>query len=176
MIGIESAPPFWSAMTTAHQSDEIPGVCAGISFPTETHRSLAAETAVALAGDPRVMAICLTCFIARNVADYQADLDMVAFTAREHISALEAAAERHCTASSEIHFDLEISHGDFAPGQQGWTNVDAFELEVGNYVAYARPLFERGDAFQQLEARYLPYYEDALAQRRTVLRGDDQPR
>jgi hypothetical protein len=156
------------AMTTAHQPDEIPGVCAGIRFPTEAHRSLAAETAVALAGDPRVMAVCLTCSIARGVADSEADLDMVAFTAREHVPALEAVAERHRAASPEIHFDLEISPGNLEPGQQGWTNVDAFELEVGNYVAYARPLFERADAFQQLQARYLPYYEDALARSRAA--------
>jgi hypothetical protein len=155
-------------MTTARQPDEIPGVCAEISFPTEAHRSLATETAVALAGDPRVTAICLTCSIARNVADAEADLDMVAFTGPEHVAALEAVAERHCAASPEIHFDLEISHGQFEPGRQGWTNVDAFELEVGNTIAYARPLFERGGAFQQLQARYLPYYEDTLARRRAA--------
>src|SRR5437867_2033953 len=104
-------------MTTAHQPDEIPGVCAGIRFPSEAHRSLAAETAVALAGDPRVRAICLTCSIARGVADAVADLDMVAFTAREHVAALEVVAERHHAASAEINFDLEISHGDFEPGR-----------------------------------------------------------
>jgi hypothetical protein len=155
-------------VNVAHDPGEIPAVCAEIAFPGEVHRARACETALALAQDPRVRAICLTCSIARGVADSEADLDMVAFTAWEHVSALDAVAERHRAASSEIHFDLEISHDQFEPGQQGWTNVDAFELEVGNYVAYARPIFERGEAFQQLQARYLPYYDDALARRRAA--------
>ena len=53
----------------AYPPNEIPAVCAAIPFPTETHRTLAREVALALARDARVGAICLTDSIARGVFD-----------------------------------------------------------------------------------------------------------
>jgi predicted nucleotidyltransferase len=148
--------------------EAIPEVCAAVPFPSERHRALARETAVALARDARVAAICLTGSIARGVADEQADMDMVVFTAPEHVQALAEAVEARARASAEIWFDLEVTDGEFQPGQHGWMYIDPFELVVGNWVAYARPLFERDDTLQRLRARYLPYYEEALAAERAA--------
>jgi predicted nucleotidyltransferase len=153
-------------MTIALHPEELPAVCAEIAFPTETHRALACETAVALSRDARVTAVCLTCSIARGMADRDADLDMAVFTAPEHVAALAAIVDERQRASSEIWFDLAVSDGEVRPGEQSWMNVDGFELEVGNMVAYARPLFERDGAFQRLRSRHLPYCDEALAVQR----------
>jgi hypothetical protein len=64
----------------AHHPDEVAAVCAAVPFPSETHRALAREVALALARDARVGAVCLTDSIARGVFDEQSDLDMVVFT------------------------------------------------------------------------------------------------
>lgn len=60
-------------MSIADHPEEIPGFCAEIAFPGKAHRALACETAVALARDARVTAICLICSIARGMAGRDAD-------------------------------------------------------------------------------------------------------
>jgi hypothetical protein len=76
----------------ARHADEVPEACAAVLFPTERLREIACETAAALARDARVSALSLTGSIARGVADAVSDLDMVVFTAPEHVGALAAAA------------------------------------------------------------------------------------
>lgn len=150
------------------EGEKIDEVCAATPFPSERHRSLAREATVALAADARVRAVCLTGSIARGVADEQADLDMVVFTAPEHARAVADLAAARARGSAEIWFDLEVSDGEFQPGPHGWMSIDPFELVVGNYVAYARRLFERDDLLPRLRARYLPYYDEALAVQRAA--------
>lgn len=70
------------------------------------------------------------------------------------------------------HVDLDFSNGVFDPSQHhhGWTSgADPFELEVGNYVRYAQPLLEKGAYFQELRARWLPYYSEELRQHRLAM-------
>lgn len=156
------------APTAARLPEEIPEVYAAVPFPTEELRALACETAAALARDARVRAICLTGSIAREVGEPQSDLDRVVFSAPEHVRALADAAAERARQSTEIWFDLDVSDGEFQPGPHGWMEIDPYELIIGNWVAYARPLFERDDTLQRLRARYLPYYEEGLAARRAA--------
>jgi hypothetical protein len=39
---------------------------------------------------------------------------------------------------------------------------DSFEVEIGNRVAYAAPLYGAGTYFRQLQSQWLPYYEEEL--------------
>jgi hypothetical protein len=39
---------------------------------------------------------------------------------------------------------------------------DSFEIEIGNRVAYAVPLYEAGVYFRQLQSQWLPYYGEEL--------------
>jgi hypothetical protein len=39
---------------------------------------------------------------------------------------------------------------------------DTFEIEIGNRVAYAAPLYAAGTYFRQLQSQWLPYYEEQL--------------
>lgn len=66
---------------------------------------------------------------------------------------------------SRVHLDL--FDGQWAP--EIWDDgggPDAFEIEIGNRVAHAAPLWERTEAFADLRAKWLPYYgEDLRAER-----------
>ena len=63
--------------------------------------------------------------------------------------------------------DVDFFDGRFAPEGRSWTSgPEAFELEIGNYVAYSVPLWERNDRFQTLRERWLPYYGEDLRRER----------
>jgi predicted nucleotidyltransferase len=65
------------------------------------------------------------------------------------------------------HVDLEFVDGHFEPRPREWTSgPDEFELAIGNTLAYTLPLWERGDYFAQLRARWLPYYDEPLRRER----------
>lgn len=62
-----------------------------------------------------------------------------------------------------VEVDLAAVVGDFGPEARTWTSgPDAFELAVGNELAYAVPLWRRGGRLDELRARWLPYYDDEL--------------
>ncbi len=66
---------------------------------------------------------------------------------------------------SEIHLDL--IDGMINPRSlnrdQG---IDVFELAIGNYFVYSRPLWVGSDRFYQLQAHWLPYYDEHLRRER----------
>jgi predicted nucleotidyltransferase len=43
---------------------------------------------------------------------------------------------------------------------------DDFELQIGNFLAYSVPLWQRGDYLARLKSRWLPYYPDNLRRQR----------
>ena len=65
------------------------------------------------------------------------------------------------------HIDLDPHNGLFVPQPRGWTSgPDEFELEIGNVLAYSRPVVEWSDRYRQLREQWLPYYaEDLRAER-----------
>lgn len=75
-----------------------------------------------------------------------------------------AAMGRH-GPFAEVH--LDIIDGQFEPGERNWTGgPDAFELEIGNILAYGVPLRQPGRYFQDLQSIWLPYYPEDLRERR----------
>ena len=68
------------------------------------------------------------------------------------------------------HVDLEFSDGDFAPTSRGWTDgPDEFELIIGNYLAYSVPLHQKGNYFDELREKWLPYYNEDLRRERLLM-------
>lgn len=56
----------------------------------------------------------------------------------------------------------EFIDGNFHHGYHGWTSgPDAFELEIGNYLAYSFPLWQNSERLAQLKTQWLPYYAEA---------------
>lgn len=67
------------------------------------------------------------------------------------------------------HIDLEFKDGCFRPDRypHGWTTgPDEFELEIGNTLVYSKALWEKGDYLERLKAKWLPYYDEGLRQKR----------
>src|SRR5260370_7160004 len=71
------------------------------------------------------------------------------------------------------HVDLDFIDGRFVPKARGWTSgPDEFELEIGNTLVYAVPLWQRSDYLDRLKAQWLPYYSEALRQERLAMVRD----
>jgi predicted nucleotidyltransferase len=147
-----------------------------VEFPTADH-SRAAEAVVAFFEERRVLAVLLVNSCARGVATPESDLDFAVLvdpalpSTERH--AIESAWSQYRTADealrrftsrgpfSSIHLDLF----DGLPRPERWDEgggPDAFEIEIGNRVAHAVPLWEHGPAFDELKSRWLPYYDEAL--------------
>src|SRR5258708_16296315 len=68
------------------------------------------------------------------------------------------------------HVTLGLIDGRFIPNPCGWTSgPDEFELEIGNTLVYAIPLWKRSDYLDRLKAQWLPYYSEALRQERLAM-------
>jgi len=69
---------------------------------------------------------------------------------------------------SEVH--LDIVDGVFTQPERDWTGgPDSFEVEVGNGLAYSVPLWQRSDYYEQLKAKWLPYYDEEMRKKRLAM-------
>ncbi len=159
------------------------------AYPTPQHARSAEAITQFFAHQPGVGAVLLTCSCARGRASQDSCLD-IAILLQPHVSAERLAqlasswedlyqrepvfqAQRRVGAFSQV--DLDFHNGTIDPAEfgHGWTSgADAFELELGNLLAYSHPLWQTGTVYSELQARWLPYYPDALATQRleSVLR------
>jgi|TARA_B100000315_G_scaffold255771_1_gene300001 hypothetical protein len=145
-----------------------------MTFPTTDHAAAAqivADYADRLDGVDTVLVV-NSC--ARGQAVPESDLDMaILMTSSVDEAAMEAdwrafaasnaTLQAFCTRSPFSAVHLDFFDGVFEPTV--WDDgggPDTFEIEIGNRVAYARPLHDTGPLFLQLQARWLPYYEEAL--------------
>jgi len=122
---------------------------------------------------PEVDAVLLVGSWAREVAHEESDVDL-AVLARAPVDAAWERSEERRRAEALLQpltrwstVEVDSFAGDLRPEPRGWTSgPDDFELRIGNWIAHAEPLWERGDAFRQLRNRWLPYYDDELRTRR----------
>jgi hypothetical protein len=151
------------------------------AFPTPIHRQ-AAETIVEFfANRPRILAVVLVNSCARGVAIPESDLDMAILVDPSMNLAERQLLERQWQADATARpvfarlkqlgkfsgTQLELFTGQWTP--ERWDEgggPDNFEIEIGNQVAYAVPLWERGQAFADLRKIWLPYYGQPLQQER----------
>lgn len=151
------------------------------AYPTPHHQRAAQAIVDYFSRQPDVQAVLLTCSCARGKAVPESCLDVAILLLPEALetmrAALEQAWERFYSTEPVFqpllqigkysHVDLEFISGDFRPGYHGWTSgADEFELELGNFLAYSAPLWERGDYLARLKERWLPYYDADLRQER----------
>jgi len=112
---------------------------------------------------------------ARGTATRESDLDVailveasMTHAERQTLKAgWRAFAEGHpvvaklqaCGPFARLH--VGIFNGEFVPRR--WDDgggPDTFEIEIGNRVAHAVPLESAGPLFRELQAAWLPYYQD----------------
>jgi hypothetical protein len=155
-------------------------------FPTPIHEQ-AAEEVVSFAKTLPVEAVLLVNSCARGKAIAQSDLDLALLIDPE-LPASEQQwldhAWRQRYHSAPIFRELEQLgpfarvHLDFFDGQ--WTpevwddggGPDAFEIEIGNQVAWSAPLWENGKRFADLRASWLPWYGEELRRQRLKMVTD----
>jgi predicted nucleotidyltransferase len=150
------------------------------TYPTVQHEK-ASEAIVNFYSDQDIDSVLLTCSCARGKATKDSCLDIIVLVSPEKLIRQKEMLEKRWNEfyESEKIFDeinqvgkysfvdLDFTDGCFEPKSPGWTTgPDNFELEIGNTFVYVIPLLERTDYFQRCKARYLPYYDEELRQKR----------
>ena len=142
-------------------------------YPTPEHQRAAEKVVAFFSPIPEVEAVCLTCSCARGKASRDSCLDILVLHAPDAETDLQAVWDSFyatdpvfqalAAVGKYAHVDLDFSDGRFAPTAHYWVGgPDEFELVVGNYVAYSVPLYEKNDSFAELQAKWLPYYDENL--------------
>ncbi len=155
-------------------------------FPTSIHRR-AAEAIVDFSMGLPVEAVLLVNSCARGTATPESDLDIALLidpelTARQRQLLDHAWCQQYENDSvfrelerlsrfARVHLDLFDGRWVAEPWDDGG-GPDAFEIEIGNQVAYAVPLWERSSAFADLRTRWLPYYKESLREERLRMVSD----
>jgi hypothetical protein len=151
------------------------------AFPTELHRAATEAVVDHLSPDQRIEAILLANSCARGKAVAQSCVDIAVLVAPGdwHSLAIEdrprlnafLESDRACVALRAAvpwgGVELDFITGEFEPGEHGWTTgPDYYEVEIGNALAWTHPLLLRGQRFETLRDRYLPYYDEGQRQAR----------
>jgi predicted nucleotidyltransferase len=156
----------------------------GLRFPTALHRQVAELASDFFRSHELVDSVLVVNSCARGQAVPESDLDLAVLATRQaapsDAQALEAAwqtfaegqpevlAFRHSGRFTGVH--LDVFDGKFAPAV--WDDgggPDSFEVEIGNRIAYAAPLADPGARFLELQAHWLPYYDEELRLRRLAM-------
>ena len=150
-------------------------------YPTAEHEAAASAAVTFFSGRPETEAVLLTCSCARGKAsrDSCLDLAVLVLPGIDKGPLKQAWNEFHETqpvfkaikqVGKYTHVDLEFTDGCFTPEYHGWTSgPDNFELEIGNALVYAVPLWQKGEYLQRLKSQWLPYYDEALRQERLAM-------
>ncbi|MFX0100013.1 MAG: hypothetical protein ACFFCS_10575 [Candidatus Hodarchaeota archaeon] len=149
-------------------------------YPTKEHENATRLYVDSFKNDKDVLAILLICSCARGKASRDSCVDMgflvkpgtlCEFKVKSRV--MEEAIDQSdvIKAFNKAGAFCEVHHsffdGNFKPGTHHWTSgPDEFELEIGNHVKYAVPLLEKGNHFQELKDKWLPYYSDELREKR----------
>ena len=153
------------------------------AYPTLQHEQSAQAVVDYFKIHSEVLAVLLTCSCARGKATRDSCLDLAVLIPPElsqpdryqlkhdwqsfYRSEAVFARQEEVGAFSQV--DLEFHTGEFSPEDHphGWTSgADAFELEVGNLLAYSALLWGKNSRYQDLQARWLPYYAEDLCRAR----------
>ena len=61
------------------------------------------------------------------------------------------------------HLHLDIITGNYIPANiELGEPIDYFEIEIGNQICYSAPMHNAGPYFQELQTKWLPYYDEDL--------------
>lgn len=147
------------------------------SFPTKLHQDTAELIRDFFVTIPEVDTVLVVNSCARGQAVPESDLDFAILvkpettaTAKKSIvhswqlySEEEEMFLKYKQSSPFAHLHLDIIDGIYAPVtiEEG-EPIDYFEIEIGNQICYSAPMNDFGAYFQQLQLKWLPYYNEEL--------------
>lgn len=155
-----------------------------IKFPTEMHKQTVERIENYFIDQKDIDTILLVNSLARGKANDKSDIDMAILvtpdTGHHKISQLKNSWQtfletdhklnqyRNSNKFAQIH--LDIIDGVFeAEVWEDGVDVDNFEVEIGNRLAYSAPLTKQGEYFEVLKTQWLPYYKATLQVERVNL-------
>ena len=146
-------------------------------FPTKSHEDAAEIVKEYFRNVPETDTVLVVNSCARGQAVAESDLDFAVLVSPEtsaaqmnniltawlSFSASQPAIVKYKDSNRYAHLHLDIIDGHYTPailepGEEG----DSFEIEVGNQIAYSAPMNPAGPFFQELQRKWLPYYDEAL--------------
>jgi predicted nucleotidyltransferase len=114
---------------------------------------------------------------ARGTAVPESDLDFAILVKPDTISAeakridhawrvyseKQPALLKYKQSSQFAHLHLDIIDGNYKPTNvEKGEPIDYFEIEIGNQICYSAPMDSAGFYFQELQKKWLPYYNEEL--------------
>jgi predicted nucleotidyltransferase len=154
----------------------VPVGPAAQAFPTAAHERAAAAITAFFSRRDETDAVLLVNSCARGKATRDSCLDMQVIVPPDAVARVDAEWRRFAGESdaveelvrvgrfSDLH--LDVWDGVIVPGVIDDEGFDYLEVSVGNLFVYSVPLFVRGDRFERLAARWLPFYDDSLRRER----------
>jgi predicted nucleotidyltransferase len=158
-----------------------------LAFPTVLHRQVAELTHDFFTAHRQVDTVLVVNSCARGQAVPESDLDLAVLVVRDATTQDVQALEKRWSDFSAAH-PLVRQLKDVGPFAQLHVDVfdgrvtpliwdegggpDSLEVEIGNRVAYGVPLHDAGSHFQDLQSKWLPYYEDDLRMSRLTMVRD----
>ena len=147
------------------------------SFPTKLHQDTAELVRDHFLEIPNVDTVLVVNSCARGKAVPESDLDLAILvkpdTTPAEIKNIEHAwrmySEKQPTflkykqSSQFAHLHLDIIDGNYRPANiEKGEPIDYFEIEIGNQICYSAPMNNAGFYFQELQIKWLPYYNEEL--------------
>jgi predicted nucleotidyltransferase len=148
-----------------------------LSFPTRAHEAAADSVSNFFGQVKHVDTVLVVNSCARGQAVAWSDLDFAILlspgvtveTVREMEAAwrdlilTDAALAKYRASGPHALLHLDLITGEYQPGQMEEGGMpDYFEVEIGNQVCYSAPMGKAGPYYEDLQQRWLPYYDTAL--------------
>ena len=146
-------------------------------FPTKLHQDAAEIVRDYFKYVPETDTVLVVNSCARGQAVPESDLDFAILvspgtiaakiniinTAWQTYSGSQPAILKYKQSNPYAHLHLDIIDGNYIPeilepGEPG----DSFEIEIGNQIGYSAPMNNAGPYFQELQHKWMPYYDEAL--------------
>src|SRR5450432_4007139 len=153
-------------------------------FPTQMHQDAGEIIRDYFMSTPGIDTVLVVNSCARGEAVPESDLDFAILIKPEITKAESGIIESSWRVFSEsqptllkykqsgpfAHLHLDIIDGNyiptiFEPGEP----PDNFEIEIGNQVSYAVPMDRAGSYFQELQKKWLPFYNEDLRSQRLIM-------
>ena len=152
------------------------------AYPTPAHAAAAQAIAERFGAETNAVLLLNSCARGKASPDSCLDIGLLLRPQRYAVRAasLEKSWEEWYAATpvfraleaaghfAEVH--LDVLSGVYTPTERSWTDgPDFFETEIGNHLAYAHPLVQSSDYWDELRGHWLPYYGEEMRAERLAM-------